>query len=172
MKPLRSTLGTVFGAIGRLFDALTGSGRVPARKILIVDDDAPSREATVAKLGSAGHTVLVATDGSEAIALVGKHQFDFVLMDMHLPPDPAQAWDGIRLVTWLRGLENARRTRFIILSEDDAAVLKRHPMAGCASAFIQKPIDHRRLRELLAEPGPALTPRQPGYAQQPGLGCA
>ena len=78
-----------------------------ARKvILLVDDDAVFRKATVMKLKAYGYDVVTAEDGSAAVSAIGKRKPDLVLLDINFPPDVAHggglAWDGFVILRWLR----------------------------------------------------------------------
>jgi CheY-like chemotaxis protein len=56
----------------------------PAR-ILVVDDVEASRYITASWLRRGGHTVTEATTGTQALAIVGEHTTDLVVLDVHLP---------------------------------------------------------------------------------------
>lgn len=62
--------------------AETESG--PAR-ILVVEDEAPVREALVALLAQQGHSVLAAADGREALELVQREPIDVVFTNLGVP---------------------------------------------------------------------------------------
>src|SRR2546426_5117598 len=57
---------------------------VPAR-ILVVDDERGMREVLSTILGRAGHSVVTAADGQEALQLVGSDIFDLVITDLKMP---------------------------------------------------------------------------------------
>jgi CheY-like chemotaxis protein len=46
--------------------------------ILLVEDDIPSRRAVTLALKTAGHEVMTAGDGTEALELLAKHHFEVV----------------------------------------------------------------------------------------------
>ncbi|HEX8619841.1 MAG TPA: BTAD domain-containing putative transcriptional regulator [Thermoanaerobaculia bacterium] len=57
-----------------------------ARKtVLVVEDNVLNRELTNALLKSAGHNVLLAKDGAEALMLFGRERIDLMLLDIDLP---------------------------------------------------------------------------------------
>jgi signal transduction histidine kinase/CheY-like chemotaxis protein len=56
-----------------------------ALKILVVDDVEPNRRLTSAVLSRAGHQVIAAAGGAEAIRRVEAEHFDVVLMDVQMP---------------------------------------------------------------------------------------
>lgn len=53
--------------------------------ILVVEDDGPSRRAVTLTLKTAGHEVMNAGDGTEAIKLLSIHHFDLVITDLLMP---------------------------------------------------------------------------------------
>ena len=71
-------------------------------RILIADDDAPSREAYGMSLKLAGHEVSEAKDGRDAIRLLGERTFDLVVLDLAMPaPDGVSVLQAIRKhATW------------------------------------------------------------------------
>jgi two-component system torCAD operon response regulator TorR len=66
-------------------------------KLLLVDDDVPSRELLVACLAKQGFDVAGATDAGEARRQLGAAHFDLVLLDINLP-----GIDGLSLARELR----------------------------------------------------------------------
>ena len=54
-------------------------------KILVVDDERSMRDVLSIMLKRAGYDVSLASDGSEAIAQVGKDIFDLVITDLKMP---------------------------------------------------------------------------------------
>lgn len=55
------------------------------RRILVVDDEAPVREAFEAALQAKGHEVVLAADGREALRHVRRDHFDLIFLDVLLP---------------------------------------------------------------------------------------
>jgi CheY-like chemotaxis protein len=84
-------------------------GAVPARRILIVDDDASIRRTLHLMLSRAGYDVVQARDGSEAIRLWRDSGGDLVITDLHMPKK-----DGIQTIIEL--LSHSPGTRIIAMS--------------------------------------------------------
>lgn len=80
-------------------------------KILIVDDDMPSRVLAQRILSAAGFTVALARDGLEAIEKIWEERPDLVLMDVMMPHR-----DGIETLRQLRHIPELRNTRVIMLT--------------------------------------------------------
>ena len=53
--------------------------------ILVVDDDAPTREALATGLKKLGHKLHLAGTGAEAIDEVRRHEVDLAIIDLKLP---------------------------------------------------------------------------------------
>lgn len=55
------------------------------RRVLVVDDEAPVREAFAAVLQSKGYEVTLAQDGREAVRILRQERFDLIFLDVLLP---------------------------------------------------------------------------------------
>jgi DNA-binding response OmpR family regulator len=110
--------------------------------ILLVDDDAALRRAIGRALHKAGHEVLEAPDGVEAMRLVKATPPDIVLTDINMPE-----MDGIEIV-----LELGKSGRSVpIVAMSGGGLLPKQLLLGNADALgaaatIEKPF---RLEELL-----------------------
>ena len=65
--------------------------------ILVVDDDGDSRQALTRFLQKAGHSVISAKDGHDALALLGSAVPDLILLDYRMPDI-----DGLSLLIIMR----------------------------------------------------------------------
>jgi CheY-like chemotaxis protein len=116
--------------------------RRPAR-ILVVEDHLDSRDALRALLEAFGYTVLVATNGREAVDAALRHRPDVILMDIMMP-----VMDGFEAIRELRRCAPTAGTPIIaVTAMEGAQELALH--AG-ADEFVRKPID---IRNLLAKLG-------------------
>jgi diguanylate cyclase (GGDEF)-like protein len=122
--------------------------------ILIVDDRPINREFLLALLGYAGHRLLEAADGDEALKLVRAERPDLVLTDIMMP-----GMDGYRFVLQLRSERDMPLTRVMFLTavyvEPEARALAQ---ALGVSRFVTKPVEPDALMKVvdavLAEPVP------------------
>jgi len=139
------------------------------KRVLVVDDDAVVRMVTSRVLQSKGYEVATAADCSAAIAAIGQARPDVALLDLDFPPDIASgggvSWNGLRLMSWLIGLQNAQGTRFIIITNSGDEGCRQRALAAGAVGFFQKPINYPRLLrviagELQADSGEVITPPQ------------
>jgi diguanylate cyclase (GGDEF)-like protein len=113
--------------------------------VLVVEDDAPTRDALRALLDDAGYICDEAPDGERAVAAVRDARFDLVLLDLGLP--------GMSGTDVHRLLRQDPRTRFLpimfLTAHPDREVKLAELEAG-AEDFIAKPYD---ADELLARVG-------------------
>jgi DNA-binding response OmpR family regulator len=63
----------------------TSTTLAPHRRVLVVDDDAHSRDAVARILADEGYETAVASDGEEAAHLLGPWHPDLVLTDLNMP---------------------------------------------------------------------------------------
>jgi CheY-like chemotaxis protein len=120
-------------------------------KILVVDDDLVVLKAMEMKLSLAGCEVLRAGDGPEAISLARTAQPDVILLDIGLPADVSVAWDGIRVMQWIKRLENGSAPPAIIMTGSTSPKLRESALACGATAFFQKPVKHDELISAITE---------------------
>ena len=81
------------------------------RTILLAEDDRFLRRAAEVTLKQRGFTVLLASNGQEALDLARAHQPDLVLLDLLMP-----RMTGIEVLTELRAEPRTRNLRVLILS--------------------------------------------------------
>ena len=143
---------------------------VRGRRLLLVDDDAVTREIAVAMLRTQGYDADVAESGAAAIELFQRTAYDAVLLDVNLAD-----MSGYDVAVRLRQSEaGRRRTPVLIVSastfDDDRARLREAGIDGC----IGKPLDEAVLAAALthalspglaaASAAPAIPPRGPAVA--------
>jgi len=117
---------------------------VPLR-ILVAEDNAINQQVAVGLLGKLGHRADVADDGGEAVDLLKAGDYDLVLMDMQMP-----RVDGLAATRLIRALPGARAGVAIIAMTANAMSSDREAcLAAGMDDFIAKPIDRRRLAEVL-----------------------
>jgi len=110
-------------------------------KILIAEDDAPSRILLTRKLSAWGHEVVAADNGNQAWVAVGKESPDIAILDWMMPGQ-----DGISLCQNIRNAEDLPYIYIIILT---AKGRDQDILAGFnagADDFMVKPFDRDILR--------------------------
>jgi CheY-like chemotaxis protein len=113
-----------------------------SRRVLVVDDDAFTRDLVRVVLRAAGYEVDALDGGAAAVLAVRDRGYDVVLMDCRMP-----GMDGFDAVRAIRALEGpAAQTLVVMFSADhDAAVC-----AHVADGFLAKPFSIASLRALIA----------------------
>jgi CheY-like chemotaxis protein len=118
--------------------------------IVVVDDDADTREMLCAMLNRAGFKTTAAADAEEAVAHVGERVPDLLVIDYMLPEV-----DGMTTLQRCRSLPGAKQTPAILLTADDRLATLERAITRGFNEFVPKPIlDNdafiERLRDVLA----------------------
>lgn len=105
-------------------------------KILVVDDNSLNLKLVCDTLAWAGHEVLSAKDGLEAVAIATQKQPDLILMDLRMPVmDGQEAMDKIKTHTNTARIPVIALTASAMLGEREALLSKGF------DGYISKPID-------------------------------
>ncbi|MEL5849631.1 MAG: EAL domain-containing protein [Candidatus Igneacidithiobacillus chanchocoensis] len=117
--------------------------RVPPH-ILIVEDDAPSRQLLRRRLERQGMQVTEAADGFAALAALQNGNFSAVILDIGLP-----GMDGLRVLEELRKRHSPTALPVLMATAFDADVHLPRAMELGANDFVNKPIDFAILQARL-----------------------
>ena len=116
---------------------MTDSKPTASNHILIVDDDRLTTTLISAVLSSAGHEVMQASSGLDALMLVGQHEFALALLDINMP-----GMSGLELGRQLKA-ESTVPFMFLSANKDEATV--KQGVDYGAIGFLVKPIDAESL---------------------------
>ena len=108
--------------------------------ILIADDSASMRNMVTATLESAGHSVVSAEDGKQALAAAKVKGFDAVITDLNMPN-----MNGIELVRELRGLPTYKYTPILLLTTESGSDKKMEGKQAGATGWLVKPFNPEKL---------------------------
>lgn len=108
--------------------------------ILAVDDSSSMRQMVSFTLKGAGHNVVEAVDGQDALNKAKSQQFDLVVTDVNMP-----VMDGIEFIRNLRGEANYKFTPMLMLTTESAADKKSAGKAAGATGWIVKPFNPDQL---------------------------
>ncbi len=108
--------------------------------ILAVDDSASMRQMVSFTLKSAGHSVVEAIDGVDALNKAKNQKFDCVLTDVNMPQ-----MDGIQLIKELRALAEYQFTPLLMLTTESGMEKKQLGKAAGATGWIIKPFKPEQL---------------------------
>lgn len=105
-------------------------------RILMVEDVEDNRVLASFLLTAAGHAVVEATSGAEALAKAAAADFDVVLMDLSLPE-----MDGFATLAALRRLPRAQRVPVVAVTAHAMAGDRERAIAAGFVGYIAKPLD-------------------------------
>jgi two-component system sensor histidine kinase/response regulator len=114
--------------------------------ILLAEDNEVNQKLAVRMLERRGHTVMVASNGREAVESVPRHHFDLVLMDVQMPE-----MDGIEATQKIRHAEEGT-DRYLPIVAMTALVMKgdrERCLAARMDGYISKPINVQELDAIL-----------------------
>lgn len=109
-------------------------------KILAVDDSVSMRQMVAFTLEGAGHSVVDAEDGQQALEIAKTQEFDLVLTDVNMP-----VMDGITLTKKLRALNTYRFTPILVLTTESGVDIKQQGRKAGATGWIVKPFNPSQL---------------------------
>lgn len=108
--------------------------------ILAVDDSASMRQMVAFTLKAAGHSVVDAIDGQQALDIAKTQSFDLVLTDVNMP-----VMDGLVLTKNLRALSEYRFTPILVLTTEASIEKKQEGRAAGATGWLVKPFNPEQL---------------------------
>ena len=120
--------------------------------ILVADDDLSIRQMLRTLLRREGHSVTLAKDGAAALAQLQKHNFDLVLMDVHMP-----RMGGLEVLAKLR--EQGKQPKVIVMTADNTPETLLRAVREQAHQYVPKPFGARQLQEAVSD---ALSAGEPG----------
>ena len=161
MKPIRQS--ELREAIARVLGAEPDAGAIPlvtryslhdarepnsSLRVLLAEDNLVNQRLAVRLLEKRGHRVVVAANGSEALAAIKSQEFDLVFMDLQMPE-----MDGYEATSAIRKMEAGADKHLTIVA------LTAHAMKGdrekCLAAgmdgYLSKPIRPSELDAILRE---------------------
>jgi DNA-binding response OmpR family regulator len=113
-------------------------------RVLVVDDDRDTREATRLLLTLCGHEVVTARDGAAAVQAADSFRPDVVLLDLALGPGP----DGYEVARQVRRRAGAQPVILCVSGYGRDEDRRRSREAGCDHHLV-KPADPEELGRLL-----------------------
>jgi two-component system sensor histidine kinase/response regulator len=121
----------------------------PSGRILLVEDNSVNQLVARRLLEKRGHTVVVANNGREALAILEEEAFEgfgCVLMDVQMPE-----MDGLECTAIIRDREPVARSRLPIVAMTADAMKgdEARCLAAGMDAYLSKPIQPDRLFELI-----------------------
>jgi two-component system sensor histidine kinase/response regulator len=114
-------------------------------RILLAEDNPVNQKLARRLLERAGHSIVVASDGVEAVALAAQSDFDVILMDVQMPN-----LDGFEATTAIREREVGVHVPIIAMTAHAMKGDRERCLAAGMDDYVTKPIDPAALHEALA----------------------
>ena len=108
--------------------------------ILAVDDSESMRQMVSFALKNAGHTVVEAVDGQDALSRAKTNKVNLVITDVNMP-----RMDGIALIRELRNLPDYKFTPILMLTTESTAEKKQQGKEAGATGWLVKPFNPDQL---------------------------
>jgi CheY-like chemotaxis protein len=128
------------------------SGSADAR-ILVVEDNLINQKVALKLLEKLGYPAEAVNNGEKAVERILETPLSLVLMDCQMP-----VMDGFEATRQVRKLETARRTPIVALTAGALQSDEEMCLRSGMDAFITKPVDLRKLTEVLAHWHPGAAP--------------
>jgi PAS domain S-box-containing protein len=111
-------------------------------RVLLAEDNAINRELTVRTLSKRGHTVLIATNGREALQVLETQSVDLVLMDVQMPE-----MDGFEATAAIRQKERTTGAHLKIIAMTAHALKgdRERCLAAGMDGYLSKPVQAEEL---------------------------
>ncbi|MDA0267593.1 MAG: response regulator [Cyanobacteria bacterium] len=123
------------------------SSALKGKKILIVDDNATNRQILNAQAETWGMQPTLVCSGKEALLeLTQGGQFDIAILDMQMPE-----MDGLQLAQHINQLHHPINFPLVMLTSVTGMDIEHKAMAAGFSAYLQKPIKHLKLFNVLVD---------------------
>ena len=131
-----------------------------ALRILLAEDNRVNQQFMHALLRKAGHEVVTAENGHQAVEAIRKEDYDVVLMDVQMPE-----LDGVQATRQIRALPAPKRhVPIIALTAHAMQGAKDEYLAAGMDDYVSKPVSPELLLSKLADLALATKPRVPATA--------
>lgn len=113
---------------------------MPAKTILVAEDDANVRELVRTRLQISGYDVVTARTGNEAVGRVRTSPVDALVLDINMPE-----LDGFGVLRAIQGTPSIRRLPVLMLTARHAAQDVRLALVLGARDYLTKPFSEQQL---------------------------
>lgn len=125
-------------------------GHTHPLRILLVEDSAINQTVGIGLLGHLGYTADVAASGREALEMVGRSEYDVVLMDIEMPDmDGVQTTDAMREL-----LPHSRQPRIVAMTAHALLGDRERFLAAGLDDYVTKPVRLEALAGALRRSAP------------------
>ena len=154
VKPIRKweLLSAVMKTCGHIesFERIVVHSQPPeplsSLHILLAEDNKINQAVAIRTVQKLGHSLAVANNGKEALALLAEQSFDLVLMDIQMPE-----MDGITATRAIREVEKQTQSHLPIIAMTAHAMKgdREHCLEAGMDGYVSKPIRARELEEAI-----------------------
>jgi putative two-component system response regulator len=109
-------------------------------RVLVADENEPSRSYLVRLLSGAGYVVDVATEGPSALSIIASGSADVVLLDANLP-----GLSGFEVCRRVKQEVQTRLTPIVVITAGDSPSERVEGLDAGADDFLTKPVDRLEL---------------------------
>jgi PAS domain S-box-containing protein len=109
-------------------------------RVLLAEDEPINQEVSRGLLEDVGLKVDIANDGSEAVAMAGRSDYDLILMDMQMPN-----MDGMDATRQIRRLPHAKNIPILAMTANAFIEDEKRCREAGMDDFLSKPVDPERL---------------------------
>ena len=155
IKPVKQSelLDAIVSAVGRPAikadlprEAIEEQDDLPSLRVLLAEDGKANQTLAVGLLAKWGHTVEIAENGEDTIALWQSGSFNVILMDVQMP-----VLDGLSATRRLRAGDSPNRDApLVVLSASARAEDQESGLTAGADGYLTKPIDFSDLARMMA----------------------
>ena len=112
--------------------------------ILVVEDHAVTQRVLSKRLRDAGHTVVTATNGVEALEVLDEYPVDMIISDIAMPQ-----MDGLTLLRRVRADERFAGVPFVMLTTSVLDQHRQEAQQAGANGFLEKPVSSWELEAMV-----------------------
>jgi two-component system sensor histidine kinase/response regulator len=105
-------------------------------RILVAEDNAVNREVALSLMADLGFSIDCAENGRQAVEMVGKHDYDLILMDMQMPE-----LDGVEATREIRGRHGKRQVPIIALTANAFDDDRQRCLDAGMNGHVAKPVE-------------------------------
>ena len=128
-------------ASGTLVTRHSLQDELPRLRVLLVEDHPVNQKLAVVMLERWGYTVVVASDGQQALNHVMQQSFDVILMDMMMP-----VMDGLEATQRIRAHQKGVRTPIIAMTANAMESDRQRCLEAGMDDYLSKPIKAQELQ--------------------------
>lgn len=117
-------------------DIVSNQLEIESAKVLVVDDSLSARKSLVELISDAGHDVIEARDGQEALNLVEIQTPSLIVTDLEMP-----RLNGLDLVSKIRANNQTKNLPIIMVTSRTASKHRQQAMSLGVNEYVSKPYD-------------------------------